>query len=196
MATFWRWFFHGTGAGSGLGRFWNRWLLFHLGVGLGLAALVPVPLAEAAHRILLPLAGIFVGLTFAWAGNAQALLQVSEIEELGAAHEGGFAEYAFTFQMAVLALLVALVAWGVAGLGVFDRPCWWDCPVLTPMLPQILLYGMSSLVLRECWHVVLGAQLLLLSRHQIRRKRAELAGGNGADGNPGPSPGSESPPDE
>ena len=31
------------------------------------------------------------------------------------------------------------------------------------------LYFMASLTLRECWHVVMGSQLLILSRHQARK---------------------------
>jgi hypothetical protein len=32
------------------------------------------------------------------------------------------------------------------------------------------MFALLSLTLRECWHVVLGAQWMLLTQHEIRRK--------------------------
>ena len=161
----------GTGARPGAARFLDGWLLFHSAIGLTLAWLVPISLREAAATVLLPLAGIFIGLTFAWAGSAGALLQASEIEELADHRPGGFEEYVFTFQLAVFSLLVALVLWGIAALGVFDRTCPWACPPLVYFLTESVLFAVSALTLRECWHVVGGAQSLLLVRRRIRSSR-------------------------
>ena len=150
-------------------RFWNWWLLVHILIGTALAVLVKADLQTAANTVLLPLAGIFVGLSFAWAGNAQALLQSPEIEEITRHHEGGFAEYVFVFQTAIFTILVALVLWGLAGLGVFDAHL---PPVEYPYFYAILkgvLFFVSSLTLRECWHVVLGAQWMLLVRQEIKK---------------------------
>jgi hypothetical protein len=171
--SFWRWFFRGGGKGGrpGLFRFWSWWLLAHALVGAALAVLVKADLQTAAKAVLLPLAGIFVGLSFAWAGNAQALLQSPEMEEIAKHHEGGFAEYAFVFQTAILTILVALVLWGFAGLGIFDAhlPAA-EYPIAYGVLKGIL-FAASSLTLRECWHVVLGAQWMLLVQEEIKKAR-------------------------
>jgi len=158
--TYWKWFFHGTGARPGYRRVFNRWLLAH--------GTVPVDLKSAANTVLLPLVGILIGLSFAWAGNAQALLGTREIEMLASYHPGGFEEYVYTYQTAILLILATVCAWGLAGLGVFDRPS----PVewgqrLYPAVSTVL-YSLVSLALRECWHVVLAAQLLLIVRKRIR----------------------------
>ena len=173
--SFWSWAFRGTGAGPGFRRFRDWWLVMHLAVGLLLAWLVPVSLADAANTVLLPLAGIFIGLSFAWAGNAQALLQASEIEDLATVRAGGFAEYVFMFQLAVLSLLVAVVLWGLAGLRLFDEPCPWACPSAVYFFTEVTLYGVASLALRECWNVVVGAQALLMVRRRIRQSRGGSA---------------------
>lgn len=168
LTTYWRWFFVGTGAGPGFRRLVNWWLVAHIGVGVVLCIIVPAKLSVAANTVLMPLAGVFIGLSFAWGGNAQALLRTPEIETLAAGHAGGYEEYVYVFQTAILVILVTLVVWGLAGLGVFDRPS----PVpwghkLYPVV-SVILYSAASLTLRECWHVVLASQLLLVVGKRIR----------------------------
>jgi hypothetical protein len=137
-------------------------------VGVALSLLVSPKLQECANTVLLPLAGILIGLSFAWAGNANALLQTEEIEKLSKYHKGGFVEYVFIYQTAILTILVTLVLWGFAGLGVYDQT--WP----TAGNPKIyftlktLLFTLCSLALRECWQVVSGAQWLLRIRKEIR----------------------------
>jgi hypothetical protein len=127
--TFWRWFTKGSGGKAGFKRLINLWMLFHVGVGWGLSRLVPLELASAANAVLLPLVGILIGLAFAWAGNAQALMQSTEIDELAEHHEGGFVDYVYTYQLAILVILVTIVLWALAGLEVYDKVwptawCW------------------------------------------------------------------------
>lgn len=169
--SFWHWFFRGSGGRPGLLRFWNRWLLAHIAVGIVLAVLVKADLQTAANAVLLPLAGIFVGLSFAWAGNAQALLQSAEMEEVAKHHEGGFAEYVFVFQTAILTILIALVLWGLAGLGVFDQHSPATEHRIVYNILKAVLFAVSSLTLRECWHVVLGAQWMLLVQQELKKAR-------------------------
>jgi hypothetical protein len=169
MTTFWSWLFKGSGNGAGLKRFLDRWILLHITVGLALAFLTPIPLKEAAVTLLLPVAGIFIGLSFAWGGNAQALPQSTEIENMSSFRDGGYVEYVYTFQAAILLILVTLVLWAIAGLGVFDMT-WPTCSNrYVYFLISFFLFFFSSLTLRECWHVVLGAQSMLLARFQIRK---------------------------
>lgn len=131
---------------------------------------VPVSLKDAANALLLPLAGIFIGLSFAWGGNSQALLQTEEVEKLSEYHSGGFVEYAYTFQMAILVIIGTLVLWGLAGLGVFDSR--WPTPNSYYLYHGVSvgMYSMASMAVRECWHVTLGAQFLLVMRREIRKR--------------------------
>jgi hypothetical protein len=79
-ASFWRWLFRGLDTQAGIWRLLNWWSIGHLVVGFALTLIVPVPLQEAASVILLPLAGVFIGLSFTWVGNAQAILAGREDE--------------------------------------------------------------------------------------------------------------------
>jgi hypothetical protein len=172
--SYWRWLFHGSNGKAGILRLLDLWLLFHVAVGIGLGLLVPLTLRECSNAVLLPLAGIIIGLTFAWAGNAQALLQTSEIEELGEQHKGGFEDYVFVYQMAIMLIFITLIVWCLAGLNVFDG-AW-------PKVPSSVAYfgikstcfALSSIALRECWHVVLGAQWMLLMKREIKRIKNKI----------------------
>lgn len=170
--NFWHWLVKGSGAKPGYRRLINLWLMLHIGVGFGLSNVVREDLVTAANAVLLPLVGILIGLCFAWAGNAQALLQVSEIEEMTEFHEGGFAEYIFAYQAAIFAILLTLVGWALAGVGVFDHT--WPTPMCASwyLTVKVLLFALSSLTLRECWHVVVGAQWMLLVQREIKRARS------------------------
>lgn len=171
MSTFWRWFFRGTGEGPGVLRFWDRWLLPHALIGVFLAVALPITLKEAATALLLPVAGIFIGLSFAWGGNAQALLQTSEIENASNFRAGGYEEYVFTFQAAILLILITLGMWAIAGLAIFDDV--WPTKENYRVYGTIasILFFLSSMTLRECWHVVLGAQSLLIMRFKIKQSK-------------------------
>lgn len=167
---FWNWFCRGSGGGSGYLKYFDRWLPFHVCVGGALAWLLPMPLKEASSAVLLPLAGVFVGLSFAWGGNAQALLQSDEIDELADHHPGGFEEYVYTYQAAVLAILITMVMWGLAGLGLFDMKWPTQSKKIAYFFVASSLFSLSSVTIRECWHVVLGAQMMLLARRRIRKQ--------------------------
>ena len=170
MIKFWPWLFTGSGNGAGLKRFLDRWLILHVAVGLGIASVVPIPLKEAAVTLLLPVAGIFIGLSFAWGGNAQALLQSAEVEGMSSFHAGGYAEYIYAFQAAILLILVTLVLWAIAGLGIFDLMWPTRSNHYSYFLVSFFLFFLSSMTMRECWHVVLGSQSLLLVRFEIRNR--------------------------
>lgn len=175
--SFWWWLVKGSGGHSGLWRlFLNRWVILHLVIGVGLAFLVPVCLRQAASIVLIPLIGILIGLSFAWAGNAQALMQSSEIKELTKHHKGGFTEYVFIYQTAILVILVTLVVWALAGLSVFDdvwptqgRRIWY-------FVVEAVIYALSSMTLRECWQVVLGTQVMLIVQTKIKEAKEKQRG--------------------
>lgn len=164
---FWDWMRYGSGGKPGYKTILDRWIFIHLIIGVILGFAVPKSLTDAAVTILVPLAGVFVGMAFAWAGNAQALLQTDEIKVLAKNHAGGLRQYVFTYQLAVLVLLLTLSFWGLAGLGIFEKIFLSNHHPDAYRIVSVFLYGLSSYSLRECWHVVAGAQLLLLSRADI-----------------------------
>jgi len=191
LFNFWRWFFRGSGGKPGYRRLADRWLIIHLAIGVVLAVFVQVDIHTAANTVLLPLAGILVGLSFAWAGNAQGLMQTSEIEDLAEHHEGGFLEYVFVYQTAILVILLTMVLWGLTGLRVFDIPLPAPWNKVGAFILKTSLFSLSSMTLRECWHVVMGAQWMLLARSTIktqRKKRLRCDGQVGqTDGQAGPN---------
>lgn len=57
----------------------------------------------------------------------------------------------------------------MAALGVLEQPCPWQCPSWSYEFAKISLYTLASLTLRECWHVVMGAQMLLLAQRFVKK---------------------------
>lgn len=165
---FWRWFFiKNEKREPGYKRVINRWALLHLIIGIILSLLVNLDLATSSNTVILPLAMIFVGLSFAWVGNAQALLQSDELIKLSEYREGGIVEYVFAFQTAILVILITIVLWGLAGLKIFDD--FWpgkENSILYTLV-KIILFASSSLTIRSCWHVVMGVQFMLLAKIKI-----------------------------
>jgi hypothetical protein len=170
IPKFWHWLIFGCGGTPGFARITDRWILLHAFIGLALAFYVPASLQDAAISILVPLAGLLIGLSFAWAANAQALLQSEEIEEITKNTAGGFPDYVYSFLLAVLVVLVSLSIWGLAGLGIYDK-VWPTATSACYFSVKAVLYLLLSLTIRTSWHVVLGSQSLLLMRWAIRDKR-------------------------
>lgn len=182
MIKFWTWFFKGDTVEdyhadpskgpcpkgtAGIRAYFDRWLIFHIAVGFLLMFFVPMRINEAARSILLPLAGIFIGLTFAWGGNAVTLMQSEEINILADYKPGGLREYVFKFQAAILVLLFTMVVWGLAGLDIFESLyCNSQLNIIYKSI-EVILYSFVSLSLRDCWHVVMGAQAMVLYKRSI-----------------------------
>ena len=166
--NYWHWFLKGSGGKRGFRRVFNIWILFHLFIGIILSLIISGNLDDIANTVLLPLIGVFIGLSFAWAGNAQALMQSSEIEELAEYHEGGFVDYVFVYQTAILVILFTLIIWALAGLSVFESKRLIEENNYIYFIIKVILFAFCSLTLRECWHVVLGAQWMLLTQRKIK----------------------------
>lgn len=183
MIKFWTWFFRGdaqeypidpakgplTKQTAGIRSYFDKWLLFHIAIGFLMTVIVPMRISEAARSILLPLAGIFIGLTFAWGGNAVTLMQSDEINILADYKPGGLREYVFKFQAAILVLLFTMILWGLAGLEVFEGLYCHSRINISYKAVKALLFLFVSLSIRDCWHVVMGAQAMILYKRRIRK---------------------------
>jgi hypothetical protein len=170
MISFWRWLFVGSGAGPGIKGFLNIWLFFHIAVGFSSAFVVSGSLQQIGGNLILPLSGVFIGLAFAWGGNAQSLLQSAEIEHFSNFNAGGFEDYVYSFQLAILVLIVTITSWGVAGIGIFDD-FWPKSSNIFYRYISSFLFFLISISIRECWHVVLASQMLLLIRYKVRKEQ-------------------------
>lgn len=165
---YWNWLFRGFQGKPGYKRIINYWIIIHVLIGIIISLIVDVDLKDAANTVLLPLAGILIGLAFAWAGNASSLMQSVEFQEFSDKHEGGFVEYVYTYQTAILVILLTLVVWGFAGLNVFDNQWPRKSAPVEFFVIKTILFAISSLTIRECWHAVMGAQWMIITQKGIR----------------------------
>lgn len=158
---FWRWFFCGLHSKKpGILKFIDRWMILHCIIGCLLSHYVGKNLYEAATTVLLPAASIFTGLSFAWAGSAQALMQDQYLEVILEKNANGVEEYLYTFQSAILVIIITIVLWIIASLNIFVTNK--DCLIF---FSKIVLYTFSSISVRECWQVVVGINVLSVIRN-------------------------------
>lgn len=165
--SFWLWLFRGSGAGPGIKNLYDPWLILHVVIGLVVACCVDMRLFEVSKAVLLPLAGLFIGLSFAWAGSAVTLLQTDDLLEMSEEYEGGFVGYVFSYQLSILLLLISVVVWGLAGLELFE--CFYRSSIMVYFGIEAFLYALLSISIRESWSLVLTSQWFLLSYSEMRK---------------------------
>lgn len=169
MPTFSTWFFS-CEKYNGFRRVINCKLFRDLLVGLVLAKIIETPAHEIANTVLIPITGTLIGLTFAWAGNAQSLLESEEIKNLSESHPGGYITYLYTYQLSVLFLIIVVVIWSLAGLHV------WDYFARTKNY-QVLYairafyFMITTTSLRICWNVVSSVSFLMEIKRLFQQRK-------------------------
>jgi len=56
-------------------------------------------------------------------------------------------------------------------LNIFDKKWPTQNCVISYFVIKTFLFSMASLTLRECWHVVMGAQWMLIAQKQIKEMK-------------------------
>lgn len=178
--TFWRWLLEPGETPRGLWNVVDPYLALHGVIGIGVALLAIPGLAAAASIVTFPLAGVVIGLAFAWGANAVAVMQTPEIQKLGERVPGGVEEYLRLFQLSVLIVLGVVVCWGLCGLSVPQKAVSLIMGEHVPMALRIggrvVMYALLSLAIRTAWEVVVGTQELLKAAMTIRAEH-----GNGEE---------------
>jgi len=165
---YWEWF-----SRKGFRQIINRWFVLHLLIGTFVSLGISLSLEECAHTVLFPLASIFIGLSFAWAGSAQTLMQSNEIEQMISYHENGFEPYVYSVQTSILIVMITLIMWGLVGLGLPHNIQLWFGNTYIYWIGKIFLFMLSSLTIQECWSIVSMNQSLLIARKKIRDAKSK-----------------------
>lgn len=174
---FGRWFFHGyDGSPKGYQRIFSgrkniKWLIIHLATGFLLSELVDSPMKEVARVVLLPLIAVIIGLTFAWAGNAQGFFQSKEIIEISKNKAGGYIDYIFVYQLSIFIVLLCSIMWSLLALdykeinlfGQLFHPKY--LPFQLRQLVKVFIYTITGITLREAWSVIQGVHYFLIARN-------------------------------
>lgn len=157
----------------GYKRVFNAWLILHICIGFLLAFLIETPIQKVSQTILLPMMGVLIGLTFAWAGNAQGFIQSREIIALSKNKPGGYIDYIFTYQLSILIVLVCSGLWGLAAID-FREIVVGDQTIHLKYLPETakliikaILYFILSVAIHESWSVIKGVHYFLIVKNKV-----------------------------
>lgn len=162
--SFWHWLF----APGGRRRWLNLGLFVHLGIGVGLALVVQQDLADRARSVILPLAGVLVGLTFAWTATAITIVSSKEFRLVMEDSRQGVRGTANYFQLAILTVLASTILWAIAGLGPYNAPPSIDAAQAN-LCASVALFGFTSFAVAECWSAVNLTRLTLLAYNTVRQ---------------------------
>jgi hypothetical protein len=167
ITTFWRWLWRGAPHGKpGILLLWNRWLVLHAVVALGLTSLIAVSPYEFAAKALFPAASILVGMAVAWTSRAAAVLQDEKFRGRVVNKERPLEDYLYGYQLSLLIIISMVVHVALtANRGL-------QMPFLPPKLAEnSTAFGMFFLLsasVRECWAVINFSNLLSLLNDRIR----------------------------
>ena len=160
---FWTWLFVGVdNTKPGLRTFWNKWLMLHCCVALFCFWQNIGSLSNIAKAAILPFAGAFLGMTFAWSGNITSLLATEQLSELSDYVEGGISTHIYTVQLSILTVFLTSIFWTLAAIGIISSNYW-----------SLMLYFLSSIAVRECWQMILFAQYMTICRDHLSRQKRE-----------------------
>lgn len=167
--SFWRWLVALDRDGDrGIYNVIDRWLLFHLLFAFGAGASFSISELDLASKVAVPGAAIMVGLSFAWAGRSASLFQDKGFSEFiirdGAPIEG----YLYSFQLAILAVLVFLLMTFFIAFGGFGLSS--GCAYLDKFINKFVIFLLGSIALRECWGSIYFVNKLTIQYYKIREE--------------------------
>ncbi|WP_346689674.1 hypothetical protein [uncultured Cloacibacillus sp.] len=172
------WFLVGYGYKPGYRRLIDRHSFIDVFIGTVLACCVPTSLKEAATTILFPLTGILVGVCASWAGPAQEVLTSKDVIPFLEKHKGGIQEYFFILQTVIFVMLVSIILWGLAGIGIFETlgNNENNCVRHIYIGVSFLLYAVLSLSIRTCWEAVSYAHHIMYTKIQLQKIKQQKEG--------------------
>lgn len=165
--NFWFWLIAPESARGGRKR-WLNWLLVAHGlIGFAFASIFRGNLPECARSVILPLAGVLVGLTFAWSATAIGIINSKEFRRIMVNSRTGVRGTANYYQLAILVALSSTVLWAIAGLGPYETPSWVALRTARAA-SATFLFAFTSFAITECWSAINLTRLTLLSYNLVQ----------------------------
>ena len=103
------WFFKGIDDKPGYKRMLTWKLIKYIFIGIALSLIVNQSIIKISSISIIPLLSVLLGVTFAWIGNSHMLMVDKNVLQVISKRKGGLIEYLYTYQLAVLILLIILV---------------------------------------------------------------------------------------
>jgi F0F1-type ATP synthase membrane subunit c/vacuolar-type H+-ATPase subunit K len=142
-------------------------LIVHAIIGFLFALVFREDLSERARSVILPLAGVLVGLTFAWSATAIGIISSKEFRRIMENSRTGIRGTANYFQLAILVVLASTILWSIAGLGPYKTFPFISLKV-AKLATSTFLFAFTSFAVTECWSAINLTRLTLLSYNLVR----------------------------
>lgn len=172
--SFWKWLFFGYGNKPGYARLLTFWIFIDIAIGAVGTVCITKSLSEIAVGVLVPLAGVFIGLSATVSSGTQALVSSQEINKLARFKDGGIADYVYPFQLSILFIFLSMSFWGIAASGLLDHTIKIVCIEFNVF--SAIGFSLTSSCVRLAWRCVSGGSDLVFAVFEVRN----------ADGNQSP----------
>lgn len=156
---FWKWVFSGIKdnngvSSSGLKQFIDVWLILHILLSVLSSSLLAGNFLRFSQTVVFPLISALMGISLAWIGTSISIVTSNELRLFMKSHPGGVVTLIYTYQLAILVLVVTLALWYIPSfITVGSLP-----PFLTKKsvlsITRFCLMLCLSISIRECWHVI------------------------------------------
>jgi hypothetical protein len=174
---FWIWIIKGfDGSIPGYKYIINKYLVIHLFIGVILSIFIDTPIQQVSEKIIIPLTGILIGLTFSLIGNAQGFLQTEEIIQLSKNVKGGYIVYILNYQLSIFIILITSGIWFLLSIDIacpfnfIIWPIFFESPIIIKIFKGIFFYSLISISIRESWSVIQSIYYLLIAKNKIYEK--------------------------
>lgn len=161
--SFWFWLIDGR-KGGGLSRWFNRWLLWHIAVGLVFSYQVHANLPDLVRSTMLPFAAALFGLTLAWVATANNFVSSTEFRRVMYGSPSGVRGTINYLQMVVYLVLLCGVYWGIVGLGPYPISPKLDAKSVNWGV-KFIGFFLTSFAILECGSSINVTRLAMLSHN-------------------------------
>lgn len=168
VVGFWRWLFYlDQQGGRGFYNLLNRWSLIFLLLSIAFAMYSTVDPVGLAKNVVLPATGGLIGLSFAWAGRSSSLLQDREFSAFIIAHGPPIEGYVYSFQLAILSVVIFTVICGLLLAGGSGFSTGFDN--LDDAINRFVLSLSGLIALGECWGSIYFSNKLTIQFYGVKK---------------------------
>ncbi len=144
------------------------WCILYALISVVLSCYANESLNEISRVLIIPLLSIMIGMTIAWTGVTFSIAMSNELLKLFKDKAVDLVDYLYMFQAVLLVLVTTIALWSLASiLNHSFLPSFFSKNEIV-FLCRFVLFFLLCMSVRECWGVVVGTYLLIISHINVK----------------------------
>lgn len=173
--NFWSWFIHGFKSeegkricNRGFSQLFDWWFLAFPVISMLLSCYTNHSICDISRVIIIPLMSVMIGLSVAWIGSTFSIAMTDEVFALFKNNIYELVDYLYMFQAILLVLLVTVVMWVLASITNTALLPDFFSGIQVLFIVRFILFFMLCMSVRECWQLVVGSYMLIISHLNVK----------------------------